>query len=414
MRVSRASQTCSGLERYHHDACRRHSGNQLTSVMSCSISACAHMSRTFLFRHRCIAAAYRGATLSSLMAHSSRFLAVHRLCRHKHLRALLKAFKHGEVDETGTRSAAPSFRSASMPDSTRLRQLPNSGSLNTHMAMPDTGAAYVPSPHSYTTRDQPALEYQAMARPAHTARPLTAQESFADMKCPTPIDLNAPPSPSLSLSHLPHAPMSHHAPGASLTLASEDSLMRTNPSFDISSQNSAATLEPIPVFDSSALGALHEHPDEGSDASTCVVNETLSYPLSEEMDPILLAGVPVERRTGSDVRRTGSDVRRTGSDVQRSGLDVQRAVAGVQRTGSDAPGPVGEAAEGGDRTSPLPLGSPQPRVHHRHHSSNYSRLLDVRIDDWCVHAPDSALSPTHASAESAQYQCADPSMLAAS
>jgi hypothetical protein len=80
--------------------------------------------------------------------------------------------------------------------------------------------------------------------------------------------------------------------------------------------------------------------------------------------------------------------------VAAGSLGLESVLSGGQSGGSAPrccapPGPVAEGDEAAKAAMPqqsVTFGTPSPKhVHHRHKSSNYSRLVDVRVDDWCAH-----------------------------
>ena len=337
-----------------------------------------------------------------------------RLCRGKHLRALLKAFRQGTCTSVeGSVHARPSDISSRHTHVGRVHSVASVSSFDDNASTrgsfreveelaPDPAlaaaaaaavASYGPAARRGSGRrldrsQLSLLSHNALSAPPG-AVPAPAKHSWSDMQCPEPLQLAR--SAGGELGEMPS--------GLPLNLSLQD--VPPAPMCGLWSLTGAA---PAPPGSSAAShgesGSVIVHADTDSAAS---LDASGSVIIHEDHDQVSLNPVSTGGSSLPDLMRLES----APSLSARSPLSQLAAHATPQAPrGDGGAGPVGEGAEGGPgkgerdgggegvswapgskKTSSVRFRT-QPRgTLHRHKSSNYSHLLDVRVDDWCAAAP---------------------------
>lgn len=173
-----------------------------------------------------------------------------------------------------------------------------------------------------------------------------------------------------NLSRSGHARMSEFC---TQWMASDSSNASHGSSMQPSQRSPMAAVDEVPVRldgdNSSVLG----------DGGSVVIHESLA-PL--DVDSPQTSEVVVWHSDGSGKQRTGSSVTH---DVQ---LRPEHMSSGSSKSGGSVLSRSGQPiGEGGEEEASKKLHSvsfdmAKTRAHHRHKSSNYSRLLDYRVDEW--------------------------------
>ena len=162
-------------------------------------------------------------------------------------------------------------------------------------------------------------------------------------------------------------------------LTAEPSMI-SNPSFRHVAAH-RTTCDTDGSYRGSALASTHAPVDTG-----CLQTHLLDTVNTDGLDINSYGSVVI-----NEAAACASVLRASSLSTSSSDADAPTAESDAA-TGARAGEPVGEADEGREEGEKKMNNSvsfrvqqqAEKRAHHRHKSSNYSRLLDVRVDDWCA------------------------------
>ena len=326
-------------------------------------------------------------------------------CRGKHLRALLKAFRSGGAlnsfegsmharpsDAYGGRSPSifsnmSSFNGAAYERSSRAssvnRPLSEAG---TAAVAPEELIAAAPELHATSsTRDRSQLSIISSMRPAGGEGASSVQGlpvrighqqqmSWGDV--PDVASLGLYPSSDVGTS----IALSLRDRISSDLLTAEPSMISNSSFRHVAAHR--ATRDTDGSYQGSALASTHAPVDTG-----CLQTHLLDTVNTDGLDINSYGSVVINESAAC-----ASILRASSLLTSSSAADAPTAEPVAAAMGTRAGEPVGEADEGREEGEKKMNNSVSFRVqqqaeksaHHRHKSSNYSRLLDVRVDDWCA------------------------------
>lgn len=359
-------------------------------------------------------------------------------CSGKHLRALLKAFKTGgdaaadDAPLSVSPSRAHSYASASGSQATTYRDGKSLSITRVSGASLAAALRPPPAPEAYSGRDQSSLAYLAALQrgaappgnplaitPGLGASARSEWASLGDVTCAERAAADdAPPGRApaecVLVNNPSYVPVPHGIP-ASAPERSAPSPLPQHP--EGTEEGACSSCGSSGVVNGSREGrrsatASRGGPSRGrGDGSTArteggrtwgagasssdgtggsvIINEALSYPAESPSngdfnDLDTLANFLSKSFALEHPSAEANHIRSADAAGENEGSDGQQR----PRRTAGAPGPVGEADEGDDGSKPsasnpsVKFGQTPLRVHHRHKSSNYSRLLDVRVDEW--------------------------------
>jgi hypothetical protein len=316
--------------------------------------------------------------------------------RGKHLRALLKAFKPGGGGHSAESSmhfggsrlhsfaSIPSFSAGSRKSSAKFLR-DEGAALSTQIA---AGSMSTSAATQHTGLDRSQLSFLNVmhlgARAEHGG-PHQKKLSWSNMQLPMPLHLHDMPVVGAGVD------------GLSLNLSLDhDQSPLLMPCTLYSNPNFSANLirGPFPTGTNMhdvtvRTGSGHNEADDDDDyeGGSVVINSTAS-----DITAVAQRSLEAQSTMNGSVALCNSmpELTRVGTAVLcQPGGRPKGALALGEGDEDD-----GDAQKHVNNS--VSFGVQQRRAHHRHKSSNYSRLLDVRVDDWCAPCPVLILWLMHA------------------